>query len=262
MKSVVITGSTRGIGYGLADSFLGLGCGVVVSGRARAAVDEAVTRLGQKHDPDRICGKPCDVTDWAQVQELWDAAEDRFGVVDIWINNAGIGHPQGATWEQPPESIARVLDVNLLGTIHGSIVAAQGMLRQGRGALYNMLGAGSDGRRIHGLSIYGTSKRAVAFLTQVLVREARATPLIVGAINPGMVITELITRQFEDRPLDLERAKRIFNLIADRVETVTPWLAERILANDKNGVSITWLTPWKMLGRLLSMPFRKRDLFS
>lgn len=262
MKSVVITGSTRGIGYGLAASFLDLGCGVVVSGRAETGVREAVSRLVEAHDPGRILGKSCDVTDCMQVQELWDACMDRFGKVDIWINNAGIGHPQGVTWEQSPETVRAVLDINLLGAIHGAIVAAQGMLRQGNGALYNMLGAGSDGRRVHGLSIYGTSKRAVAFLTQVLAREARDTAMIVGGISPGMVITELVTRQFEGRPEDWKRAKRIFNLIADRVETVTPWLAERILANEKNGATISWMTPVKMITRFLSMPFQKRDLFS
>jgi len=77
-----------------------------------------------------------------------------------------------------------------------------------------------------------------------------------------MVITELITKQFEDRPEDWQRAKRIFNLIADRVETVTPWLAKKILANQKSGTTISWLTPAKMMGRFLSMPFRKRDIFS
>ena len=86
--------------------------------------------------------------------------------------------------------------------------------------------------------------------------------LIIGAINPGMVITELITRQFEGRPEEWQRAKRIFNLIADRVETVTPWLARQILANQKSGAVIAWLTPAKMLRRFLSLPFRKRDLFT
>jgi NAD(P)-dependent dehydrogenase (short-subunit alcohol dehydrogenase family) len=262
MKSIVITGSTRGIGYGLADSFLGLGTAVAVSGRKSASVEEAVEKLAAKHGDDHIFGWPCDVCDFAEVQALWDAATDRFGSIDIWINNAGIGHPTGPIWEQPVESVKPVIETNLVGTIYGAIVACRGMLRQGHGALYNMHGAGSDGRRIHGLSLYGSSKRAVSFLTQALVREARDTPLIVGAISPGMVMTELITRQFEGRPEDWQRAKRIFNLIADRVETVTPWLAEQILANQKSGAVIAWLTPLKMLRRFLSLPFRKRDVIS
>jgi NAD(P)-dependent dehydrogenase (short-subunit alcohol dehydrogenase family) len=262
MKTVVVTGSTRGIGYGLADSFLGLKCDVVVSGRTKAGVDDALARLSAKHDPGHIFGESCDVTNMEQVQQLWDFAVERTGKVDIWINNAGVGHSQAPTWEQSPETVRSVIDVNLVGTIHGVSVAARGMLHQGHGALYNMLGAGSDRTRVHGLSIYGTSKRAVAFLTEVLAQEAKDTPLIVGAISPGMVITELVTKPFDGRPDDWERAKRIFNVIADRVETVTPWLADQILANEKNGATIAWLTPAKMIGRFLSMPFRKRDIFS
>ncbi len=262
MKSIVITGSTRGIGYGLADSFLGLGGAVAVSGRTDAGVKAAVAKLAATHGDEHVFGWPCDVSDHAQVQALWDSAMDRFGRIDIWINNAGIGHPQGAIWEQPIESVKAIIDTNVLGTIYGAMVASRGLLRQGHGALYNMHGAGSDGRRIHGLSLYGSTKRAVSYLTQALVREAGDTPLIIGAINPGMVITELITRQFEGRPEEWQRAKRIFNLIADRVETVTPWLARQILANQKSGAVIAWLTPAKMLRRFLSLPFRKRDLFT
>jgi len=160
MKSIVITGSTRGIGFGLAESFLALDCAVVVSGRTAEGVAAAVDKLGAKHAESRIHGWPCEITDFTQVQALWDAAMDRFGKVDIWINNAGIGHRQGPVWEESPEIVKAVVDTNLTGTIYGAIVASRGMLQQGHGSLYNMHGAGSDGRRVHGLSLYGTSKRA------------------------------------------------------------------------------------------------------
>ncbi len=58
-----------------------------------------------------------------------------------------------------------------------------------------------------------------------------------------------------------ERVKRIFNILSDRVETVTPWLARKILSNTKNGVTIAWLTKSKLLGRFLSAPFHKRSVF-
>jgi NAD(P)-dependent dehydrogenase (short-subunit alcohol dehydrogenase family) len=262
MKTIVITGSTRGIGYGLADSFLKHGCAVTVSGRTQSSVEAAMAKLGVKHDHEHIHGWPCDVCDYGQVQALWDAAEARFGRVDIWINNAGVGQSQARIWEQSPENARTIIDTNILGTINGIIVAIPGMLKQESGALYNMFGAGSDGFRIPGLALYSTSKRAVSYLTKALVREVRDYALIVGAISPGMVITDLITEQYKDRPQDWERAKRIFNQIADRVETVTPWLAERILDNRKNGVTISWLTPVKAMGRFMISPFRKRDIFS
>ena len=109
MKTVVITGSTRGIGYGLANSFLNLGCAVVVSGRATASVERAVAQLMAKYEPDHGFGLPCDVTCLEQVQALWDAALARFGKIDIWINNAGVGHPQVDFWDCSQEQIQAVV---------------------------------------------------------------------------------------------------------------------------------------------------------
>lgn len=88
MKTLVITGSTRGIGYGLAMSFLSRGCQVVVSGRLQQSVDEVVAKLGTQFPAECILGQACDIANYKQVQALWDAATIRFGKVDIWLNNA------------------------------------------------------------------------------------------------------------------------------------------------------------------------------
>jgi NAD(P)-dependent dehydrogenase (short-subunit alcohol dehydrogenase family) len=261
MKTIVITGSTRGIGYGLADSFLALGCTVVISGRTQVAVDRAVAELSARHNAHRISGQPCDVTDFEQVQALWDVSKAFHDRIDIWINNAGISHPQAVFWEHPPERIDAVISTNLIGTMYGCKVALQGMLDQGSGAMYNLEGLGSDGRRVEGLALYSTTKYGLRYLNQALADEVDGTGVIVGALAPGMVVTDLLTDQYEDRPDDWEEAKRIFNVIADRVETVVPWLAERVLANEENGARIAWLTRSKIMGRFLSARFRKRDLF-
>jgi NAD(P)-dependent dehydrogenase (short-subunit alcohol dehydrogenase family) len=260
MKIVVITGSTRGIGYGLADSFLALGCAVTINGRTLAGVEKAVAELAAKHKADHVLGHPCDVTYFEQVQALWDAAQARFGKIDIWINNAGIGHSQMDFWDHSPEQIKAVVDTNLVGAMYGSIVALRGMLDQGFGSLYNVEGLGSDGRMVRGLALYGSTKSGLGYLTQSLVQETRGTPVLVGALRPGMVMTDLVTKQYEERPEDWERDKGILNILADRVETVTPWLAQKVLANNKTGVRFTWLTRRKVIGRFLSAPFRKRNL--
>ena len=83
MKTVVITGSTRGIGYGMAENFLARGWNVVISGRKQDDVDEKVKLLGEKFDPSQILGQACDVTDFQEVQTLWDEAVKRFEKVDI-----------------------------------------------------------------------------------------------------------------------------------------------------------------------------------
>jgi NAD(P)-dependent dehydrogenase (short-subunit alcohol dehydrogenase family) len=262
MKVIVITGSSRGIGYGLADSFLSMECSVVVSGSTQESTKVALDKLKEKHADENLLGFPCDVRASEQVQALWDAAQERFGKVDIWINNAGVANLINEVWKLSPEEIDRVVGTTLIGSIYGSIVAIQGMLKQGFGSLYFMEGMGSDGRKHPGLTIYGTTKYGLRYYIQSVVQEAKDTPVLVGSISPGMVVTGMLDDQYRDNPEELERAKRVFNLLADRVETVTPWLAEKVLANDQKGAQIVWLTKPKLLARMISSLFRKRDLFN
>lgn len=260
MKVIVITGSSRGIGFGLAEAFLDRACAVCVSGRSRESTDKAVALLAGKHPAGRILDQPCDVTQPAQVQALWDAAAEHFGRIDIWINNAGLANELSDFRELSPETIAAVVETNVLGTLFGCRVALNGMVEQGFGALYNMEGHGSSGRKQAGLTLYGTSKNALPYLFDCLVDEVEDTPIIVGALRPGMVWTEMISDQFEARPEVWERSKGILNIIMDRVETVAPWLADEILANEKNGARISWLSRRKMAGRFLTAPFSKRQI--
>ena len=262
MKVVVITGSTRGIGFGLADEFLKRGCHVVVNGRSPASVESAIEALSQSHDRDRIAGQAGDVTKPEVHEMLWETAVSQFDKVDIWINNAGIGHPMSMVWELSTEQVNQVVDIDLKGLIFGSQTAIRGMLAQGFGHLYNMEGFGSNGRTMPGLSVYGTTKSGVRFLTKSLTKETENTPVMVSAISPGMVITEFITGQYEDNPEGLENAKKMFNILGDKVETVTPWLVEKMLGNDKSGASFEWLTSSKVMKRFMLSRFNKRDLFS
>ena len=261
MKHIVITGSTRGIGYGLAEAFLELNCSVTISGRAQSDVDQAVLKLTSNHSPEKIFGHACDMRYPEQIQELWDQSKNRFQKVDIWINNAGLSGPQMAAWLMPPEKAREIIETNLLGVMYGSMVAAREMLAQGYGAIYNMEGMGSDGRMHDGLTYYGTSKYGLNYYTNSLTKETRETQLVIGSLRPGMVVTDLLTKQYEGRPEDWERDKRIFNILADRVETVTPWMAARILENEKSGVCISWSSRWKIMGRFLANPFHKRNVF-
>ncbi|MBL7200754.1 MAG: SDR family oxidoreductase [Anaerolineae bacterium] len=262
MKTIVITGSTRGIGRGLADSFLARGCAVAVSGRATESVERVVSDLAGSHDAGRVWGQACDVTDMEQVQALWDGAKAHYGTIDVWINNAGVPNPRIPFSDYSSEQIDAVVGTNLLGTIYGARVAVRGMLEQGGGSLYNMEGLGSDGRTIKGTMIYATTKSAVRYLTRALVEETRGTPVRVGALSPGMVVTDFLTAGQEGGSEEWERTKRVLNILADRVETVTPWLAERVLADDKHGAHIAWLTRGKVMWRFLTASLRKRDLFA
>lgn len=262
MKRIVITGSTRGIGFGLADAFLARGCQVLINGRSPSSVERALASLGATHGTHRLHGRAGHVTEFADVQALWDTAVDQFGKVDIWINNAGIGHHMQNVWEVPPEQVRDIINVDVVGLIYGCQVAIHGMLAQGHGQIYNMEGFGSNGRTRVGLSVYGSAKAAVTFLTNSLVKELKDTPVQVAAIQPGMVITDLVMDQYKDNPEDLERVKGIFNIIADKPEAVTHWLADKILANTKHGARIEYASTGKLAWRFATAPFTKRDLFA
>ena len=124
-----------------------------------------------------------------------------------------------------------------------------------------MEGMGYEGRRHDGLGLYGMSKYGMNYFFESLVEETKNTAIIVGSLRPGMVATEFITDRYEGREQEWAKVKTILNIIADRVETVTPWMANEILNNEKHGVSITWLSRWKLIGRFLTSRFRKREVF-
>lgn len=256
MKVIVITGSTRGIGLGLADAFLDKGCAVCISGRNQQSVDKIVSSFGEKYPTERLFGLACDVTDPEQIQSLWDGVVKHFGQIDIWINNAGIANKLSDFRELMPETITTVVETNILGTLHGSRVALNGLIAQGFGALYNMEGHGSNGR----LTLYGTTKAALRYFNDCLVDEVEGSPIIVGSLRPGMIWTDLVSDQFAEKPEVLERSKGILNIIMDNVDTVAPWLAGQILANDKNGAQITWLNRRKIASRFMMAPFSKRQI--
>ena len=261
MRVVVITGSSRGIGFGLASAFLQRGCGVVVSGSTPESTKKAVESLSVVKDDNRLLGVPCDVRNPSEVQALWDQAVSRFGQVDIWVNNAGLSGPAVKLWEQEPEDLRQVVHTNLLGVVYGSQVAIRGMMAQGFGQIYSLEGLGSDGRWVAGLSLYGTTKYGLKYLNDALVKETKGTPIIIGALRPGMVVTDLILEPYRNKPEDWQRIKPIFNIIAERVEQVAPWLVDRMLTNQKTGVRLNFSPGWKLILRFLSSPFKRRDIF-
>jgi NAD(P)-dependent dehydrogenase (short-subunit alcohol dehydrogenase family) len=261
MKSIVITGSTSGIGLGLADAFLARGCAVTISGHSQINLDKAYEILSSKYDKSRILAQLCEISHYNEVEGLWNAAIAKFGHIDIWINNAGAGHPQTPVWNYSREMIDKVVAANVTGALYGLNVASKGTMQQGYGSIYNMEGLGSGGPVIKGLALYSATKSALASLTTAAAKEVEGKSIIVGGLRPGMVATKLITAQYEGHPEEWKQAERIFNILSDRVEAVAPWMVDKILSNKKNGVRIQWLTKPKVMMRFLTSPFHKRTIF-
>jgi NAD(P)-dependent dehydrogenase (short-subunit alcohol dehydrogenase family) len=208
-----------------------------------------------------VRGCLCDVQRWTDVQGLWNFAERELGAVDIWINNAGIGQPQTDITGLDPERIASIFATNCTGALYGCKVAMTGMRPRRRGAIYNLEGLGSKGELIRGMTAYAASKQALAYMRRSLALEARGSGVIVGALMPGMTATDLIIQEYRGRPEAWAKVRTIFNILSDRVETIAPWLVDCVLANQRNGARIAWLTSARAAWRFMSAPLVKRRIY-
>ena len=261
-RTAVITGSSQGLGKGLADAFLRRGHNVIVSSQDPAADTAAAMELATI-GTGRVIAQSCDVADAAQVQRLWDVAVRTFGAVDLWINNAGYARGSLPLADQPPAVMEAMLRANVLGTVNGCQVALAGMRTQGHGKVYNVVGAGWDGVYVPGMLGYATTKAAITWFTRWLAQEVAMQQPIVGHISPGMVITDGFLREHLLTPAARRPGRDAYvNMIADHVDTVAPWFVDRMLANTRNGAEIVWLTPLRMRWRILAAKFRKRDVLS
>jgi len=258
MQTIVVTGSTRGIGLGLAREFLKRGHKVVITGRSQGSVDKALAELTPLGE---VFGQPCDVRSGEQLQALWDAAIERFGRVDIWINNAALAPNHQMLDQVPSDEIAATVDTNLTGTVLGTQIALKGMLAQGGGKIYMFEGFGSNGMTNPGLTVYGATKRALNYLTESLAKEYKNSPVLIGSLSPGMVPTDLLVYSSRNEdPAKWEKSKRIMNKLGDKVETVTPWLAEQALENTRQGAKIEWLTRRKAFLRFMLPQYKNRRI--
>ncbi|WP_337879443.1 SDR family oxidoreductase [Rheinheimera sp.] len=262
MKTVIITGSTRGIGKGLAENFLKQGCKVVITGRSQPQVDEVVGQFGRMFSPTQVTGLACDVTSYQQLQAVWDHAVSAFGGVDIWINNAGISLPRKPLEQQDPAAVHSIIATNLGGVALASSVALKGMKAQNYGQVWNMEGFGSNDATQPGMTIYGATKRAVTYLNKSLQKEVKGTAVQVNTLSPGIVVTDLLVGDYDTSSAEWQKVKKIFNILGDKVETVTPWLVDGILATNKTGAKVAWLTGGKAFVRFMTAGFNKRDLFA
>lgn len=265
MKTVVITGSTQGLGNALAKQFLSSQCQVVINGRDEKKVEECC-KLLRKEIPDAVVsGFACDVRDINALQELWDYAVSQYRVIDIWINNAGVSQPSKYLWELKQQEINQMIDVDLMSTIYGCKIAVNGMKKQGGGAIYNVEGFGSNDAFREKLSMYGTTKRAVTYFSDALAKELKQSKdeIIVGKISPGMIITDFLTKHLgSDTETQLTpQEKKIYNILGDYPETIAKYVVYKVLTNTTSGVRINWLTNAKIAKRFLLSRVHKRNFF-
>ncbi len=262
VKTAVITGGTRGIGAGMVKEFLKQGWNVVYSGKTESSVEKSRRLFSDQYPGTNYLAVKCDVTVEDDIINLWNSALHSFERVDIWVNNAGISNEQSPFNRLPTDIFKDLIDTNVKGLMLATHVAYNRMIQQGSGAIYNMEGLGSTGRTVPGLTPYGTSKRAVRYFTDAFAAEVKKGPVIVGTISPGMVLTDMTLKPLRIDPENNKQLIRIYNILANDPETVTPFLVKKMIENKQNGVKISWLSSWKIMKRFLFAPFSGRDIVS
>ncbi|MCW4385985.1 SDR family NAD(P)-dependent oxidoreductase [Salinibacterium sp. SYSU T00001] len=184
-KTIVITGASSGFGRGAAIELSRLGANVVLAARRGDVLEELAAELG-----DNTLAVTADVASHSDLQRVADAAVQRFGHVDVWVNNAGIG-AMGFFWDIPIEDHARVIDVTLKGVVNGAHVALKLFTGQGRGTLVNTASIDSE-VPLALQNTYAAAKAGVLSLTRSLREELRVAEfdeIQVGAVLPWAIDT-------------------------------------------------------------------------
>lgn len=265
MKSVVITGSARGFGFEMIKLFKNNNFNTVLCDINQEALNKAKSLLEKENGQGKVLAIKADVTNEEEVKKLIDQVVNELGGIDYWINNAGVNQPDKPIWEVDSKTIDRLIDIDLKGTILCSKLVMPIMIKQGNGQIFNVEGYGSNDATSVGLSIYGTTKRAVTYFTEALAFEAKKlnTNVCIGKITPGIMITGFITTSLGDgEKIELpEKTKKVYNILGDYPETIANYIVPRLIKNKKNNAKIVWLTNAKAFKRFLTAGFNKRDFF-
>lgn len=196
-RVALVTGSTSGIGLGVAEAFAMQGATIVLNGFGdRMHIEDTRQKLEHMHDVAAVY-HGADLSKAAAVGEMMDYAKAETGGVDILVNNAGIQHVAPVD-EFPPEKWDAILAINLSSAFHAIRAALPGMKARGYGRIINVASA-------HGLvaspfkSAYVAAKHGVIGLTKTVALEVAQTNITANAICPGYVYTPLVEKQIEDQ---------------------------------------------------------------
>jgi 3-hydroxybutyrate dehydrogenase len=186
-KVATITGGTAGIGRAIAEAFLAEGAQVVVSGRNADRGKQVISELGEN----RALFHQGDATTKEGVESAVDAAVERFGKLDIMVNNAGGAQRLAPLVDLYDEDFDLVMKWNLYSTFWGTRAALRHMLPRGYGRIINISSVeGKHGKPV--LTAYVAAKHAINGLTKAAAKEVGTQGVTVNAICPGLVITDII----------------------------------------------------------------------
>ena len=184
-KTVMITGASRGIGAEAARIFASAGANVALLARSAAALNELVAEIGEA-----AIAIPCDVASYADMAAAVETTVQRFGGLDVLINNAGVIEPVSHLSEADPDAWGQVIDINLKGVFNGMRAALPVMKGKGGGSILTISSGAAHGA-VEAWSHYCAAKAAVHMLTKCVHLEEAEYGIRAIGLSPGTVATQM-----------------------------------------------------------------------
>ena len=204
---VAITGASSGIGLEIARKFYLAGANLALCSRSEDRVRNAIAGWASADDP-RLLILSADTSRVEDIYAFRDAAVERFGKIDVWVNNAGIERPM-PTVEMTPEIFDAVVDTNFRGYYFGCQSAAQDMLRRkAPGAIVN-IGSVNAITVVPGQAVYAATKAAISQMTKLFAREWGRDGIRVNCVAPGSIPTAINAEKYKDPAAHLAMCEKI-----------------------------------------------------
>ncbi len=254
--NIVITGSSKGIGYALAEEFARYGDNLVISSRSLETIEKAVENLKKGYPKAKIYGTICDVSKAEDIKKLGEFAQEKLNKIDFWINNAGTTADRYENLMNFSDSeLKQIVDTNLLGTLYGCKEALILMKQQGYGHIFNVSGMGAKGNVSANLAAYGATKCAIYQLTKSLAKENKKSKIGFHVLLPGMTLTDLFLNNISPE------AGKIFNILGDTPENVSRFLVEKSRKVKGTGKVFNYISTVKASWYFMTAGRRKNRFF-
>ena len=196
-KVALITGASQGLGYQIAKRFANEGANLIICSRSKNEIRDVVSELSQElSNGQRIYGFDCDVSVQVEVDRLFELIENKFGNLDVLVNNAGIYGPLGQIEDNEWSKWVKAIEVNLIGSAYVMRKSIEVMKKQNNGKIIQLSGGGATQPHPNASS-YAASKAAVVRLAETLALEVAVFGIEINSIAPGAMNTRLFEQVIE-----------------------------------------------------------------